>query len=136
MTSAIALLAVDLGSVVLRIPYAESWDSVAPPEAIAQVVEAGRLKDVRLSHDDAGGPRPLNNGARWGYRNARGYSQLVPAKYSQVLDLRSPRRVRFTGAPFHEFFVAPAVVKIIGCHSGKSCIRRDDIPQLIAKKQT
>jgi hypothetical protein len=70
--------------------------------------EAG---NTRLFHDDEVGPRPLDNGGRWGYRNARGYSQAVPASVSTLFDLGAPPRVRFTAWPER---LDPRLLRLLG----------------------
>ena len=108
--AAVVLLAADFAGIVLRMPVDEPPSALEPPEVLAA---AARESDgrTRIFHDDAAGPRPLDNGNRWGYRNARGYSQAVPESWSTLLDLGAPSQVRFTGWPER---LDPRLLRLLG----------------------
>lgn len=107
--AAAVVLAIDFLGIVTRMPLDDPKDALDAPEVL---VEAARIAGpTRVFHDDTAGPRPLDNGARWGYRNARGYSQAVPASYSTLLDLGAPSKVRFTGWPER---LDPRLLRLLG----------------------
>lgn len=107
--AAAMILAVDVAGIVLRVPVDDPPSELGPPAVLAAAaLEAGT---TRVFHDDAAGPRPLDNGGRWGYRNARGYSQAVPASVSTLLDLGAPAQVRFTGWPER---LDPRLLRLLG----------------------
>lgn len=107
--SAAVVLSIDCAGVVMRMPVDE------PPAALEAhpvLAEAARVAGrARVFHDDAAGPRPLDNGNRWGYRNARGYSQAVPATLSTLLDLGETPQLRFTAWPER---LDPRLLRLLG----------------------
>lgn len=91
--AAMILLATDLGGTVLRLHLPEPPATLAEPAAFE--IAAKAAGSGRIGSDDGAGSKPLNNGLRWGYRNARGYSQIVPDRYARLLDLgRAPGPLR------------------------------------------
>lgn len=107
--AAAVVLGVDLAGAVMRTPVDDPPSALDAPEVFAVAArEAGRS---RLFHDDEVGPRPLANGGRWGYRNARGYSQAVPSSVSTLFDLGSFPRVRFTAWPER---LDPRLLRLLG----------------------
>ena len=110
LTIAAALvLSIDCATIVMRMRVDEDPSALAPP---AVMTEAARIAGTtRVFHDDSAGPRPLDNGNRWGYRNARGYSQAVPASYSTLLDLGAASQIRFTGWPER---LDPRLLRLLG----------------------
>lgn len=94
---AIVLLGADLAGTAMRLPVSGSTAALEPPRMFALAASIGAQTGGRIAHDDLAGPRPLNNGTRWGYRNVRGYSQIVPERFSRLLDLGQPAHgARFT----------------------------------------
>lgn len=94
---AAALLAADLLVTAARV---DASDPIADADAPSIVSEAAAAAGpARIFHDDDTGGFILDSGVRWGYRNARGYSQLVPETWSRMLDLGETRDWNFSGAP-------------------------------------
>lgn len=106
---AIVLLSIDCAGIVMRTRADEHPAALAPPAVLAEATRAAGSS--RVFHDDSAGPRPLDNGNRWGYRNARGYSQAVPASFSTLLDLGAPPQLRFTGWPER---LDPRLLRLLG----------------------
>lgn len=109
--AAAVVLAVDLAGVVVRTPVDDPPAALEPPEVLAVAAREAEADGTRIFHDDEAGPRPLGNGGRWGYRNARGYSQVVPTSVSTLFDLGAPSQVRFTGWPER---LDPRLLRLLG----------------------
>jgi hypothetical protein len=83
--------------------------ALAAPSVLEEAArEAGA---TRLFHDDAAGVQALGNGARWGYRNARGFSYQVPSNLATLLDLGSASTPRFSGWPER---LDPRLLRLLG----------------------
>ncbi len=94
---AAALLAADLLVTAARVDVSDPIADAAAPSIVSEAASAAG--PARIFHDDETGGFILDSGVRWGYRNARGYSQLVPTTWSRMLDLGETRDWNFSGAP-------------------------------------
>lgn len=113
------VLALDVLALAWEAPRMEPPKALAAPPVFAKAA-SGAIAE-RLFHDDAAGPRPLNNGVRWGYRNARGYSQAIPRDLAGLLDAAGHIGLqagedagtgpRHTGMPD---YVSPQLLRLLG----------------------